>query len=146
MVAQFKINPRLTAKVAEVYNWLDSQIQKKPDLARKCSACGKCCDFAKFDHHLFVTTAELMYLTAKLGAENIKPMLTAICPYNLNGKCTIYKYRFAGCRIFHCISNADFQSKLSESALKKLKSISTHFQIPYRYTRLPLALGSFNND
>ena len=146
MVAQFKINPQLTAKIAEIYNWLDSQIQKKPDLVQKCSACGKCCNFAKFDHHLFVTTPEMMYLAAKLGPENRKPMTTAICPYNSNGECTIYQHRFAGCRIFHCTAMADFQSKLTESALKKLKSICTKFKIPYQYSSLPSALKSFISD
>lgn len=143
MVAEFKVNPRLTAKVAEIYNWLDSQIQKKPDLVQKCSACGKCCNFAKFDHHLLVTTPEIMYLTAKIGTQNIKPMTTAICPYNSNGECTIYQHRFAGCRIFHCTAMADFQSKLSESALKKLKAICTKFKIPYRYTKIGTALNNF---
>jgi len=84
-----------------------------------------------------------MYLTANLGAENIKPMPTSRCPYNIGGRCTVYEYRFAGCRIFCCNGDADFQSRLSESALKKLKSVCTEFQIPYRYTDLASALNSF---
>ena len=137
-------------KVAEVYNWLNRQIVNNIDLAGQCDACGKCCNFGttsagtgqRFDHRLFITTPELMYLTANLGAENIKPMLTTRCPYNNDGKCTIYEYRFVGCRIFCCRADADFQSKLSESALKKLKSICTEFQLPYRYTDLASALNS----
>jgi len=83
----------------------------------------------KVDHHLFVTPPELMYLTANLGVENIKSMPTnrplgGKCPYNIEGKCTVYEYRFAACRIFCCDADADFQSELSESALKKLKSPS----------------------
>jgi len=146
MVAQFKVNPRLTAKVAEIYNRLDSKIQKKPDLVQKCSACGKCCNFAKFDHHLFITTPEMMYLTAKLSPENIKPMTTTICPYNSNGECAIYEHRFAGCRIFHCTANVDFQSKLTESTLKELKAVCADFKIPYQYSSLPSALKSFISD
>jgi len=143
MVAACKTNTHLLKRVAEIYNWLDSQISNNSDLAGMCSACGKCCDFAQLGHRLFVTTPELMYLAANLGAENIKPMTTSQCPYNIGGKCTVYEYRFAGCRIFCCKADADFQSGLSESALKKFKSIYTEFQIPYRYTDLATALNGF---
>lgn len=160
MVAECKVNGRLLKKVAEIYNWLDLQIRRCSDLAGQCDACGKCCDFDGFDHRLFVTTPELMYLAANIGAENIKSMptgrgstprpgstslttgrsrrasLTTGCPYNAGGRCTIYEYRFAGCRIYCCKGNADFQSRLSESVLAKFKSICTEFQIPYRYTDL----------
>ena len=150
MVAGGKTNGQLLKRVAEIYEWLDSQIHDNSDLAGQCDACGKCCDFAQFDHHLFITTPELMYLAANLAGENIKPMTTSQCPYNVGGQCTIYEYRFAGCRIFCCKGNADFQSRLSESALKKLKLLSvrspqdcTEFQIPYHYTDLASALNGF---
>jgi len=148
MVAGCKTNNQLLKRVVEIYDWLDLQIRKSGDSGRACEACGKCCDFAQpapeqgFDHRLFVTTPELMYLAAKLGAKNIKPMTTSRCPYNTDGKCTIYEYRFAGCRIFYCKGDTDFQSKLSESALNKFKSICTDFQIPYRYTDLAAALNN----
>ncbi len=159
MVARCGVNNRLLERVAEIYNWLHSQIRRRGDLAGLCDVCGKCCDFDSpalaseqelapgldrgFDHRLFVTPPELMYLTANLGDENIRPMPTSRCPYNIGGKCTVYEYRFAGCRIFCCNGDADFQSSLSESALKKLKSVCTEFQIPYRYTDLASALNSF---
>ncbi len=149
MVAGCRTSSRLLERVAEIYDWLDLQIRDYADLAGACDVCGKCCNFAGpapateqgFDHRLFVTTPELMYLTANLGTENVKPMTTNRCPYNIGGKCTVYEYRFAGCRIFCCKGNTDFQSRLSESTLKKLKSICTEFQIPYRYTDLATALN-----
>ena len=132
----------LLEKVAEIYDWLDAQICENADLAGRCNVCGKCCDFDGFDHRLFATTPELMYLTANIGTENVKPMPTSRCPYNIDGKCTVYEYRFTACRIFYCNADADFQSELSESALEKLKSLCTEFQIPYRYTGLADALNS----
>ena len=141
MVAERKANNPLFERVAEIYKWLDLQICEAGDSAGVCEACGKCCDFAQFDHHLFVTTPELMYLAAKTGAENIKQMTTSRCPYNIDGKCTIYEYRFAGCRIFCCKGDADFQNRLSESALRKFKSICDASQIPYQYADLPNVLN-----
>ena len=138
-----KTNRRIVNKVREIYDRLDSQARDQTNLAGVCRACGKCCDFGEFDHRLFVTPPELMYLSTKMGTEGIMPMPTSRCPYNIDGKCTVYEHRFAGCRIFCCKGDADFQSKLSESALEKLKSLCTEFEIPYRYTELAGALNSF---
>jgi Fe-S-cluster containining protein len=143
MVAGCKANTRLLRKVAEIYNWLDSQIRENSALAGVCDVCGRCCDFKGFDHRLFITPPELIYFAAKVGAENIKPMTDNRCLYQIDDKCTVYKFRFAGCRIFCCKGDADFQSRLSETALKKFKSICEQFQISYRYIDLPAALNSF---
>lgn len=141
-MAGSQVNKRLLERVAEVYKWLEEQICLGGDLAGKCRSCGDCCDFDRFDHRLFVTPPELMYLAANLRAGNVKPMPGRRCPYNVDGKCTVYEYRFSGCRIFYCNGDADFQSRLSEEALGKFKSICTEFQIPYRYTELAEALNS----
>ena len=143
MVAGCGTNQRVLKKVAEIYTWLDLQIRQNSDLASQCNACGKCCDFGRFDHRLFITGPELMYLTANLGKDSIKPMPTSRCPYNIDGKCSVYKYRFAGCRIYYCNADKDLQSSLSELTLEKLKSICMEFQIPYRYTELATALNIF---
>ena len=142
MVAGSEANRRLLEKVAEVYKWLDLQLRSDPGAAGACKSCGDCCDFEQFDHRLFITPPELMYLAANLGAENIKPMPSSKCPYNIGGKCTVYEYRFSGCRIFCCNGDADFQGRLSEEVLEKLKSICTEFQIPYCYTDLAAGLNN----
>ena len=143
MVAGYELNHQLLKRVAEIYDWVGLQVHDNSDLAGVCNGCGKCCDFESFDHRLFVTPPELMYLAVNLDTENVKPMPTSRCPYNIGGKCTVYEYRFAGCRIFCCRADTDFQSRLSESALKKFKSICTEFRIPYRYNDLPTALNRF---
>ena len=142
MVARLTTNEKLLDEVAEIYNWLDSQISSK--LSGECEACGKCCDFKAFDHRLFVTLPELLYLAEKLNVEKLKSMSADICPYNVEGKCTVYAYRFSGCRIFNCKADVNIQSDLSEAVLKKLKGISEKFKIPYRYADLATALNVFN--
>jgi Fe-S-cluster containining protein len=177
MVAECKTNSRFLKRVAEIYKWLDSQIRKSVHLAGICDACGKCCDFSKFDHRLFVTPPELMYLAANLDAaltaetaesaekkeknknkikrsDNTKNLgvlcelggkrKMSWCPYNIDGKCSVYERRFSGCRIFSCKGDTDFQSRLSESAVKKFKAICEQFQIPYRYTDLATAMNGFS--
>ncbi len=142
MVAESGTKNRLIEKVAEIYDWLDEQIRDSRKQAGRCDACGKCCDFDKYDHRLFVTSPELIYLIENLGYENIKPMTTGCCPYQVDGRCSIYKYRFAGCRIFCCSGDADFQSRLSELTLAMFRQICIDFDIPYRYADLPTALNS----
>ncbi|HUT30064.1 MAG TPA: hypothetical protein VMX13_09755 [Sedimentisphaerales bacterium] len=134
----------LVGRVAGIYRRLDSQIRDDCNSAGVCVACGKCCDFDSFDHRLFVTTPEVMYLAAKLGGENIKPMNGGRCPYNIGGKCSIHEYRFAGCRIFCCKGDADFQSGLSESAVKMFKSACVELGIAYKYLDLPAALNELH--
>lgn len=143
MVAGLRADGRLLERVAAIYDWLGLQIRRNGDLSGICKSCGDCCDFNAFDHRLFVTPPELAYLAAKLGVENVKPMPAGRCPYNVDGKCGVYEHRFAGCRIFCCDGDADFQSELSEEALARLKSICTEFQIPYRYLDLATALNAF---
>jgi len=147
------MSEKITNKVAEIYNRLDSHIRKQN---LHCRACGKCCDFDSFGHRLFVTTAELIYLTENLPPEEIKPMTTSRCPYNEEGKCTIRDFRFAACRIFFCSADPNLQSRLTEDVLRKLKSLCITEAIPwgtpnakegvwgplYRYTDLKTALNS----
>jgi hypothetical protein len=128
----------IAGAVAEVYEWIDLQIGQT---ASQCEACGKCCDFEDYDHRLFVTGAELIYFAAKIGPKKIKPMPAGRCPYNIDGECTVYPYRFGGCRIFSCKGDKDFQSRLSEQAVEKFKAICEEFHIPYRYTDLATALN-----
>jgi len=143
MVVESNNSNQLLAKVAEIYAWLDSKIRESADLAGQCNACGACCDLEAFEHRLFVTSPELIYLAVNLGVKNIKPMKSSRCPYNINGKCSIYEYRFAGCRIFCCKADRDFQSTLSELTLKKLKSLCIQLHIPYQYSDLATALNGF---
>jgi Fe-S-cluster containining protein len=128
-------------KVAEIYDWLDKQIASNKNLLNGCKACGQCCDFEKFDHLLFVTTPELIFLRQKLNAKDLKKMSSAVCPYNENGKCSVYPHRFAGCRIFFCKTNSICQSLLSETVLRQLKGICEEFNIPYYYCDLKTALN-----
>jgi len=140
MVAENKTDRKLLKKVAEVYNWLDLEIRNNDNLAGVCEACGRCCNFAEFGHHLFVTTAELASLAANSKGGQLKSMHGGLCPYNINSKCSVYEHRFAACRIFCCKGDKDFQSRLSEAALEEFKSICDEFKIRYLYSDITTAL------
>ncbi len=128
----------IVREVELIYVWLDSKINERLSTA-DCSACGRCCDFKKFDHRLFVAGPEVIYFTKK---QPIKPMPAGVCPYRYNSLCGVHKHRFAGCRIFQCIADPAVQAELTESVLQKLKDLCRRFNIPYRYTDLASALNT----
>lgn len=133
-----KSSTNITARLEQIYTWLDEAISDKNV---GCNACGRCCDFKAFGHSLFVTSAELIYLTEKLETEKLKPMPAERCPYQVDDKCSIYNYRFCGCRIFACKGDEDFQTQLSEHISQKLKALCDELNISYRYTNLKTALN-----
>jgi len=127
-------------QVGDIYKWLDDQRIGRGPTAGVCEVCGKCCDFKTYGHRLYVATPEMVYFADKLGSRDFRQMTTGRCPYQFDGKCTVYPYRFAGCRIFCCKGEAGFQSDLTEAAVKKFRAICEKFQIPYRYIELVEAL------
>ena len=157
-------NKKIIERVSEIYNWIEAQQLANKGIAGSCAACGKCCDFEQYDHRLYVTTPEMLFFVDKLRDKNITGRFITVipaeagiqkavcnqissikmprgrCPYQVNDKCTVYPYRFSGCRIFCCKGDAGFQSELTESAIKKFKALCDELQIPYRYVELPAAL------
>jgi len=131
-----KTNQIITA-VTEIYNWIDS---KTAELPVSCRSCGQCCNFQSFGHRLYITTPELLHFKASLK-DPPKQMTAGACPYNIENKCSVHNIRFASCRIFNCKAPPDFQTELTESALKKLKAICTDHQLPYKYNDLKTALS-----
>lgn len=127
----------IVASVQQVYNWIDHQIANN---TTTCDACGKCCNFQAYDHRLYVTSPEMIHFTANV--QTVKKMLSGICPYLHEGKCTIHPFRFAGCRIFLCQADHELQSTLSEQVLEKFKDICEKFNIDYLYTDLKTALNN----
>jgi len=126
---------QIAKEVSEIYKWLDFQIGEHGNLVGVCAICGKCCEFGKFGHKLFITTPEVIYITEKLR-DIPEKMTGASCPWQQDKKCAIYEHRFAACRIFCCKGDVGFQTTLSESAVKKFKAICEDFGIPYRYSEL----------
>jgi Fe-S-cluster containining protein len=144
MVGEPEGRRQLLEEVAAIYEWIDKQRKQDPARTGRCKACGACCDFAAYDHLLYVTPPELAYLAARLGVRELKTMTTGRCPYQQGTNCAVHEHRFAACRIFCCDGDPDSQSELSEEALRRLKALCEEFRVPYRYQDLAAALAGFN--
>jgi Fe-S-cluster containining protein len=143
MVGEPEGGRRLVEEIAALYDWLEGQKERNPVRAGRCRACGACCDFVAYDHRLYVTVPELIYLADRLGTRELRPMRDGRCPYQEGSTCTVHAHRFAGCRIYTCDGNPDFQSELSEEVLRRLKILGDQGGIPYRYQDLATALAAF---
>ena len=128
----------LLAAMEAIYAALDAKLAAATD-GDRCGTCGQCCDFDAFGHRLYITTPELVYFACRLDAA-LKPMTGGVCPYRTGGRCSVYPYRFAGCRIFQCKGDANIQSDLTEATLAQLKKMCTDHHLPYRYMDLKTAL------
>ena len=146
MVGKPERHRRLLEEVAALYDWIEAQAKQDAARAGRCKACGACCDFPAYDHRLFVTPPELAYLAARLGTPKLRALTTGRCPYQQDSACTVHEHRFAACRIFCCDGDPDFQSELSEEALRRLKALCEEFRVPYYYQDLAAALAAFNCD
>jgi hypothetical protein len=128
----------LLKQVESIYQNLEKELASEASL---CRACGRCCDFESFGHRLYLTTPELFYFAHHV-AHPLKPMPSGICPYRIGGQCSVYPYRFAGCRIFQCKGNPALQSDHSEAVIAQFKHLCDHLRLPYRYCDLKTALNS----
>ena len=128
--------PKIIAEVDAIYRWIDEQIESLDQL---CKACGECCDFERFGHRLYMTTPELIYFQHHLGPQ-IKEMPGDVCPYRIDGKCTVYPSRFSGCRIFSCKGDTEKQNAICEQAIGKFKALCGQSPIPYHYVYLKSGL------
>ena len=139
-MGRLSILSQIIQEVDAVYQCLDEQLAK---MDSSCRACGDCCDFESFGHKLYVTTPELVYFQHFL---NPKEMKTDVCPYRIEGKCTVYPYRFSGCRIFSCKGDTEKENALCEQAIRKFKARCNEYSIPYQYVYLRAGLDILRSD
>jgi hypothetical protein len=123
-------------EVDVIYQGLEGELAK---LSQSCAACGKCCDFESFGHRLYVTTPELLYFQRHVGPD-IRTMTSGVCPYRIDGRCTVYPCRFAGCRIFTCKGDSEKENQMCEQAVKKFKTLCDKYDVPYHYVDLKSGL------
>ena len=126
--------PGFLDELRDILSQADAAIAQKSPL---CKGCGKCCDFAKMGHRLYVSTGELALLSSIPPPKSAKPLQ---CPYQINGQCKARDRRPLGCRVYFCESNLaeDFYERFHDMILDSHKN----FAVPYRYVELTSALAT----
>lgn len=151
--------PEVSLAIESLYTFLSAEIEARTP---SCWASGRCCNFAKTGHRLYVTGLEVAYavqlldsaraLAASLGSP--VPTLTHAslelalergdCPFLHANLCSIHSIKPMGCRVYFCDRSAQaWQNELSERALLRLRTLHDAHEIPYRYAEWRAMLRLF---
>ncbi len=120
-----------------------------------CWASGRCCNFDRAGHRLYVTGLETAYALAHLSPAPPPPpqsppppspahplTLQQIdtaraaggCPFQSANLCTVHAVKPLGCRVYFCDRSAqDWQRDLSERMLREIRALHDRHAIEYRY-------------
>ncbi|MCC6320058.1 MAG: hypothetical protein IT438_01310 [Phycisphaerales bacterium] len=125
-----------------------------------CWASGRCCNFEKAGHLLYVTGLEAAYCIDRLGSTpertdgHALPVLSRQtldaaaarggCPFQVRNLCGVHAIKPLGCRVYFCDRSAqEWQMTLSERLIGEIKSLHDRHDVPYRYGEWRAMLNLF---
>lgn len=106
-----------------------------------CWASGRCCNFEKVGHRLYVTALEAAYTLSKLPPER-RPTMAQIakarerggCPFQQKNLCSVHEIKPLGCRTYFCDKSAQrWQEELTEEMHGRIRAIHDRHGLEYRY-------------
>lgn len=135
-------------RIVTIHDEVASRIRERDPV---CTASGRCCDFERYGHRLYVTGLETaMTLDAiprerALGDGDIERARSAgTCPFVVGGLCGVHPVRPVGCRVYFCDPSAQlWVNELAEFAADAVKRVHDDFGIEYRYTEWRAMLSMF---
>jgi Fe-S-cluster containining protein len=108
-----------------------------------CWASGRCCNFAKTGHLLYVTGLEAAYTVSRLVEHRSHPLSVLEvkdardaggCPFQVTNLCGVHTIRPLGCRVYFCDRTAQtWQQELYERELGRIREIHDRLGVTYRY-------------
>jgi len=141
----------IVVRLESIYQLIADQIEAR---GPACWASGRCCNFAKTGHRLYVTGLEAAYTIARLPPSQriTEETLGAAeargdCPFLVSNLCGVHTIKPIGCRVYFCDRSAqEWQRLLSENALAQIKALHDEFRIEYRYGEWRAMLRYFANE
>ncbi|QQS08400.1 MAG: YkgJ family cysteine cluster protein [Phycisphaerales bacterium] len=147
----------VVARLDEIYNRVGAEIAERRPL---CEASGRCCNFAKYGHLLYVTGLEAACTIRRArvqAADPVTPHRIAgdetgaqkpprslpvlsnaptldACPFLDGTSCGVHTIKPLGCRVYFCDPTAqEWQHDLSERALGWIRDVHDELGVSYRY-------------
>ncbi len=120
-----------------------------------CTASGRCCDFGRAGHDLFVTGLEVAWTLDRIPAAR---SITAgdvdaatargDCPFLVAdgsvGRCGVHPARPMGCRVYFCDPTRErFVQDLAERGATLVRALHDRFGVPYVYAEWRALLRCF---
>lgn len=153
--------PGVRAELEDVFGEAASAIRER---GPSCWASGRCCNFEKTGHLLYVTGIEAAYTIARLrekASPSSPPMPTfgepalrllvledakrrGGCPFQVENLCGVHAIKPLGCRVYFCDRSAQqWQQELSERLIDRVRGLHERFGIAYRYGEWRAMLSRF---
>lgn len=116
-----------------------------------CTASGRCCNFERYGHRLYVTGLETAMTLDAIPAERAlkagdleRAQGAGTCPFVVDRLCGVHPVRPVGCRVYFCDPSAQlWVNELAEFAADAVKRVHDEFGIEYRYTEWRALLAMF---
>ncbi len=130
-------DPGIAGELESIYSEVARAITER---GPACWASGRCCNFEKTGHRLYVTGLEAAFTVSRLN--EIRLDAAAIeeartrggCPFQVTNLCGVHAIKPLGCRVYFCDRSAQtWQQELSERALMQIKALHERRSIEYRY-------------
>jgi Fe-S-cluster containining protein len=141
-IREAALRPEVRMAVEDLYAEVAGEIDRRRPV---CKSSGRCCRFGEFGHRLYVTTMELAAFVHLLGgAAPAGEQGGQVCPFQVDGLCSVHAIRPFGCRIFFCDPTAgNWQREQYERFHARLRTLHEQLNVPYRYGEWLSALELF---
>jgi Fe-S-cluster containining protein len=135
-------DPAVVGELRGVFGWIAREVEAR---GPACWASGRCCNFERSGHLLYVTGLEAAYalVHAPPADTNQGPRSLSLtqlararggCPFQSGNLCSIHTVKPSACRIYFCDRGArEWQQTLSESVQARLRDMHDAGGIPYFY-------------
>lgn len=131
----------VSARLEAIYAGVAREIEAR---APACWASGRCCNFDKAGHLLYVTGLEAAYTLVRHacgGAEAARPCAVTLtqvkradCPFLNGNTCGVHTIKPLGCRVYFCDRSARvWQEELTERAMREIRHLHDEAGIEYAY-------------
>lgn len=136
------MNPALHSRIFALYAEVDAEIATA---GPKCDASGRCCRFKEYGHTLFISNLEADILLDS-APSYATPVSADFCPFQVQNLCTARDPRPLGCRVYFCDPSYQETGKaITEKYLRRLKELTTEFDVDWRYAPLHHFLNEAGN-
>ena len=115
-----------------------------------CWASGRCCNFEKAGHRLYVTGLEAAYTVVRLAAAELSAGSLAAaraaggCPFQVQNLCGVHTIKPLACRVYFCDRSAQaWQQGLLEELQGELRRLHERHSVVYRYAEWRELLAMF---
>jgi hypothetical protein len=127
--------PSVVAELERIYALVTAEVEQRGPV---CWASGRCCNFKKTGHLLYVTGLEAAFTLVRHGNPGQDRLTESVgsggCPFQVMNLCGAHADKPLGCRVYFCDRTAqEWQNEVYERMLGLLREVHGRHNVEYRY-------------